>query len=128
MYPWGDEADPDAANYAATGVGRISPVGCFPRGKSEPYGVLDMSGNVWEWTRSHWGKDLMSADRTDRYVAGSETEDLNAPNEVLRVLRGGAFDLDARLVRCSARGWYHPDGRGDLVGFRVAVSPFVSDP
>ena len=31
-YPWGDEIDPDKANYRDTGVGTTTPVGCFPAG------------------------------------------------------------------------------------------------
>jgi iron(II)-dependent oxidoreductase len=127
-YPWGDKPDADAANYGATGVGGTSPVGCFPKGKSEPYKIMDLGGNVWEWTRGLWGKDIMKPDRTDRYVPGGEAEDLNAPDDVLRALRGGAFLGTERYVRCAARGGLLPDSRLDHDGFRVAVSPFVSDP
>ena len=54
IYPWGDQADPNRANYGDTGVGTTSAVGAFPDGAS-PYGLLDLSGNVYEWTRSLWG-------------------------------------------------------------------------
>ena len=47
-YPWGDEYAATRANLARPGP---MPVGSFPNGAS-PYGVLDMAGNVFEWTSS----------------------------------------------------------------------------
>lgn len=90
IYPYGDEPDPEKANTRATGVGSISAAGCFPAGAS-PYGLLDMSGNVWEWTRSLWGKNREAPDFEYPYDSkDGERENLNAPRDILRVVRGGS--------------------------------------
>jgi formylglycine-generating enzyme required for sulfatase activity len=109
LYPWGNEADPERANYADTGIGTTSAVGCFPPGAS-PYGVEDMSGNVWEWCRTKW-QDSYKKYRDDNRLEG------DAP----RVLRGGAFSDNLRLVRCAARSRNSPDYGDRYYGFRVCV-------
>jgi hypothetical protein len=63
--PWGREApDPERANFVATKVGRVTPVGLFPRG-STPDGIEDLAGNVREWA------DDPYASREYRLVRGS---------------------------------------------------------
>lgn len=49
VWPWGDEFRPDGGNIAK-GHHSTEPVGSYPAGVS-PYGCLDMSGNVFQWTR-----------------------------------------------------------------------------
>lgn len=54
LYPWGNAWDETRANLG-TGAGRAvdfpKPVGSYPTGATST-GVLDMIGNVWEWTSS----------------------------------------------------------------------------
>ncbi|MFO1431895.1 MAG: SUMF1/EgtB/PvdO family nonheme iron enzyme [Candidatus Competibacteraceae bacterium] len=125
IYPWGKGPDPERANYSDIGLNSTSTVGCFPGGTS-PYGVEEMSGNVWEWTRSLWGKEWEKPDFVYPYEPTDGREKLNAPDEVHRVLRGGSFGVSFfSVIRCAARDHYGPGGRYDYVGFRVVVSPFV---
>ena len=91
IYPWGDEFSASKANSFETGLGTTSAVGLFPDGAS-PCGALDMSGNVWEWTRSLWGEDWDKPAYTYPYTPPDpERENLEAPDTILRVLRGGSF-------------------------------------
>ncbi len=82
-----------------------------------------MAGNVWEWTRSLWGKDWEKPDFDYPYDPGDGREDLEAASEVRRVLRGGAFYDGARSVRGAGRGRHDPAARWDSSGFRVVASP-----
>ncbi|MCB8976522.1 MAG: formylglycine-generating enzyme family protein [Ardenticatenaceae bacterium] len=100
-YPWG-EWRAGHCNTSETGIGATTPVGQFsPQGDS-PYGCVDMSGNVWEWTNSWYDE-----------------------KQVLRVLCGGSWPINRRFARVALRSWYDPDNSFNHIGFRV-VSPVVS--
>jgi len=111
IYPWGDEPDPNRANYIETGIGTTSAVGIFPGGET-PYGCLDMSGNVWEWCCTKW---------LDNYEGYEERADHDPEGTSTRVLRGGGFDLIQGNVRCACRGGDCPDVRVRSGGFRVVA-------
>lgn len=121
-FPWGDEPDPNRANYEATGIGAASPVGCFPGGAS-PFGVEEMSGNVWEWTRSLWGTDEETPSFLYPYDPADGREDPAAGNDVLRVQRGGGFNSSAQSARAASRNAAAPGSRELRAGFRVAMVP-----
>lgn len=107
-YPWGDEPRRDRANYESTGT---APAGQFPCPEC-PYGLLDMSGSVWEWTSSPY--------QPYPYDAGDDRTNLDA--DALWVIRGGHFGDGPRLVRTTARGGADPGARRRFIGFRAAVS------
>ena len=123
-YPWGNDPDPARANYTDTGIGETSAVGCFPAGVS-PYGVQEMSGNVWEWTRSLWGEDWGQPEFKYPYDPQDGRENLEAGRVVMRVLRGGSFYIDGKLVRCAYRRRSDPYllSLRLLFGVRVVVAP-----
>ena len=85
-FPWIGKIDPNRVNYGPTGIGSTSAVGCFSGGASL-YGVEEMSGNVWEWTRSLYDNYLYPASGK----ALQQRENLAADDSHSRVLRGGSF-------------------------------------
>jgi len=112
IFPWGDEPDPNRANYVDSQIGDTSAVGCFsPNG----YGLYDMIGNVFEWTRSVSGFGY-PYDPCDR-----NREDLDAGDSVSRVVRGSSWLLNLVGARCAYRDWYPPVVRDGDVGFRVVL-------
>jgi iron(II)-dependent oxidoreductase len=125
IYPWGDEFDPNKANTAETGLGTTSPVGCFPMGAS-PYGLLDMAGNVWEWTRTIWGSDFMHSSYFFPYDPSDGRENLQTSDSVFRVIRGGSFFYHNWHTRISSRGRSLPMEWDWDIGFRVAVTALKS--
>ena len=69
-----------------------------------------MAGNVWEWTRSLWGKDYRKPDFVYPYNTDDGREDEAANDDVLRVVRGGSWANAVGSARCAVRSWYHPGG------------------
>jgi formylglycine-generating enzyme required for sulfatase activity len=124
IYPWGDEIDADRANYDEMPLTGTTAVGAFPRGAS-PYGLLDVAGNVLEWTRSLYSR--RAADGQEQYFAypynsedGRET--LEAAGNAKRVVRGGFYLGDATWLRCAHRyGWTSEQPL--FTGVRLAVVP-----
>ena len=109
-YPWGD-AEPSAqlSNYAED-IGGTTAVGSYPEGVT-PEGLLDMSGNVWEWTSSNYA--------LYPYDAEDGREDPAAPG--LRVGRGGSFGYGDQSLRCAARSGFHPAWQIPHLGFRIVI-------
>ena len=119
-YPWGESFGSDKANAEST-IDETSAVGCYPTGLS-PYGCEEMSGNVWEWTRSLWGKDWEKPDFAYPYDPDDrKREDLDAGNDEKRVVRGGSWNLSLDLARCAFRYRVPPDARYFPLGFRVVL-------
>jgi formylglycine-generating enzyme required for sulfatase activity len=133
LYPWG-EAAPSGEQLNACGVecsrmlttrraavgkgewpamhgdddGSVAtaPVGSYPAGKS-PAGVLDLAGNVLEWTESAY------CPYANRDCGDSR-----------RVLRGGGWDsTESSAVRAARRYASPPSARGRSIGFRCAQTP-----
>ena len=109
IYPWGSEPRPDRATYQARGTTAVGSHQC----PECPFGLSDMAGNVWEWTRSPY--------QPYPYNPIDDFEDLE--NESLWVMRGGSFTDPAHFVRGANRGGADPGARRAFIGFRIAISP-----
>ena len=112
IYPWGNE-DPTAelVNFSQN-IGETTTVGSYPNGAS-PYGVLDMAGNVWEWTLDGYTVEFYLSSAIDNPISESPINQ--------RVLRGGNWNSNADGIRVVNRFWAFP-GRNDTDGFRCAKS------
>ncbi len=108
-YPWGDALDTNRCNIWASNVGQTVPVCEYGTGGA-PNGVLQLVGNVWEWTDS----DFNVVDKTNRPVLG---------DMLMKSIRGGAFDT---YFPSQATSFFRT-GLGVLfrvhnVGFRCALN------
>jgi formylglycine-generating enzyme required for sulfatase activity len=108
VYPWGDSMDSTRVNGKASGLRGTTAVGSFSSGAS-PYGVEDMSGNVWEWTSSPFVA----------YSGSTYQDPFYSPD--LRVTRGGGWFDDPRQLRASNRSAAPVEAANDDLGFRCAA-------
>ena len=125
VFPWAADRREDCANTIEASIGDTCAVGMFPNGSSEA-GCLDMAGNVWEWTRSLWGKDIFEPDFKYPYQPDDKKrEDLRSGKDVMRVVRGGSWGDVRVYARCAFRGRLQPGypGRRRRLSGCSAVCP-----
>lgn len=105
VYPWGNDWDCTRCNNSVKpckGNG-TSPVTQYARSNASPFGVVDMAGNVVEWTLTV-------------YRTGSQVMEGNDA----RLLRGGSWhSFHAEWLACGFRHGVVPLLRDDICGFRV---------
>jgi sulfatase modifying factor 1 len=100
---WGDEANPAMANWNYE-QGGTTPVKCYP---TNPWGLFDVHGNVWEWCADPWQQRLDAPEVK--------------PDPGARVLRGGSWFYHPGLARSAYRSGGHQGDRFHFLGFRFAL-------
>jgi formylglycine-generating enzyme required for sulfatase activity len=114
-YPWGEQFHAALANHGRWGVSQteprdgheeLAPVEAYVQGRT-PEGVLQLAGNVAEWTSTPYGP-----------YSATEPPDPSAP----RVVRGGHYLTGPAWLRGAARLHEPPHRRAAFLGFRCARS------
>jgi len=121
-YPWGNfDKRGDLANFADKntsfawsdrqiddGYAESAPVGSFPRGAS-PFGIEDMSGNIWEWCSNFF----------EQYKPTPKTDPHGPPSGTKRVYRGGSWKSRFASLRTTTRSANLPNFSCNDLGFRI---------
>ena len=108
IFPWGNEPRQDRANFRGTSV---TPVGSFACPEC-PFDLSDMSGNLWELTRSPYRP----------YPYDPTIDDVDLDADALWVMRGGSFGDSDQNIRAAIRGGVDPGARRPFIGFRVVLT------
>lgn len=106
LYPWCNRFDTTRGNTKETHIRMTTPVDRYSEGVS-PYGVYDMAGNVWEWCSS------------TEYLPVSKPPE---GDDMLRVVRGGAFISVSQRARNNFHFHISPVYRYSTIGFRVVMA------
>jgi formylglycine-generating enzyme required for sulfatase activity len=139
--PWGAELRPSGVhranlwqgtfperNLAVDGFAYRAPVGSFsPNG----YGLVDMAGNVWEWTADYYGPETyQNPDRSTNPQGPAAPRDFHANGTAMRTVRGGSFlcaEGWCRGYRTSARTSHSEKSGLSNIGFRCVKSASPAD-
>lgn len=113
-WPWASAADPtpDRANLVSAGSvpTQTVPADSLPNGAT-PEGILNLAGNVWEWT----GGTLQFNQAAQRYDRGAVW---NGVDHATLAVRGGGYDLD--IPRITATLAVDVENSAAILGFRCA--------
>ena len=112
-YPWGNDVGTNKANCDGCGSQwddkRTAPVGSFD---PNAFGLFDTAGNVWEWVADCGNENYNGAPADGSAWTSGECN--------IRVLRGGSWYFDPRIIRSANRNGNFTGIRVNHVGFRVA--------
>jgi formylglycine-generating enzyme required for sulfatase activity len=111
LYPWGDEWKQGLANTDEARL-RHPQIVTANRNGASPFGILNLCGNVAEWTATDFNHYPGSDRETPREAGYSGT---------YQVVRGGSFDFKKEWATTITRAWARPTVKGPNLGFRCAA-------
>lgn len=116
IWPWGNSFDPAYCNSSESGNSALCSVFSYEKGAS-PYGIMHLSGNVWEWCQDYWHP----FSHNDALLINP----INLIPSKRRVVKGGSAFCTKEIIRPACRDWTNSvnQGGGDD-GFRVAIRTF----
>ena len=121
LYPWGSEWAAGRCNVGGEGTVRATEYEEY----ASAYGVVDLLGNVQEWTRSLWGSDTRAPQFRYPYDAQDEDREVDKvedlPAQMRVVYRGGSYRTQADAVSNTHRGKSDPSSKVGWRGFRVVL-------
>jgi formylglycine-generating enzyme required for sulfatase activity len=113
LYPWGDNWMEGWANTKESRLEHTRNVNAYPNGAT-PTGVMNLAGNVFEWTATDFSHYPGSDRQTPREPGYAGT---------YQVVRGGSFDFTKEYALTTTRVWAKPEDKGPRLGFRCAAEP-----
>jgi formylglycine-generating enzyme required for sulfatase activity len=111
LFPWGDQWIEGNANTLESRLKNPRNVDAYFSVKS-PFGVLNLAGNVVEWTSSDFNHYPGSDRQTPREKGFKGT---------YQVVRGGGFGYPKEFAMTTTRVWVTPEDKGPRLGFRCAA-------
>ena len=111
IYSWGNTWVDDYAVTKSTGATMPKAVGSAPNDKTR-WGVMDMMGNVYEWTSTK-----------ANYYPGSPLK-VEGEQVTHHVIRGGSYATDQtpKPISATRRDWFTDNTKVAVLGFRLARS------
>jgi len=118
LWPWGRKFDKGFFFYYVNVFGeddnykKTAPVNYYESGAS-PFGLLNMSGNVWEWCSDYYiyGYYKTIKEEISRNPRGPE-------KSTMRTIRGGAWNTEPFVTRTTMRLGINPNVSLVNLGFR----------